>query len=168
VYQNKDHISQRHIVTKSSSIDITDRKSLLEITKTISKLINQGDNLFLYGELGVGKTTFARNFINHLQYFNKTNITEVLSPTFSILNEYQINNLNVKHYDLYRVKQKQELRNLDLFEQKDAINIIEWPELLNSYKIKIINFNFSYSKNFENRNLIISSNYKNKIVDEFK
>ena len=84
------------------------------------------------------------------------------------MNEYQINNLNVKHYDLYRIRQEEELANLSLFEEKDAINIIEWPEILKSYKIKIINFDFSYSRNFENRSLIISSNYNNKIVDEFK
>ena len=106
--------------------------------------------------------------INQLQLKYNTNKTEVLSPTFNILNEYQINNLNVKHYDLYRIKQKDELYNLGLFEEKDIINIIEWPEILKSYKIKSINFNFSYSKNFENRHLVISSNYNNKIVDEFK
>ncbi len=168
MYQNKDHTNQKHIVTKSSNIDITDQKSLLEITKKISKLINKGDNLFLYGELGVGKTTFARNFINQLQYLNKTNSTEVLSPTFSILNEYQINNLNVKHYDLYRIKEIKELDNLGLFEEKETINIIEWPEILKPFKIKIIKFYFSYSENFKNRSLVISSNYINKIVDEFK
>ena len=168
MYQNKDHTNQKHIVTKTNKIDISNQKNLLEITKKISQLINLGDNLFLYGELGVGKTTFARNFINQLQYLNQTNLTEVLSPTFSILNEYQINKLNIKHYDLYRVKQIEELDNLGLFEEKDDINIIEWPAILKSYKIKIIKFDFSYSENFENRNLIISSNYKNKIVDEFK
>ncbi len=168
MYQNKDHISQRHIVTKSSNIDITDQKTLLEITKKISKLIKQGDNLFLFGELGVGKTTFARNFINQLQNLNKTHSTEVLSPTFNILNEYQINHFNIKHYDLYRIKQKEELDNLGLFEEKNAINIIEWPEILKSYNIKNIKFDFSYSENFEKRSLRISSNYNNKIVDEFK
>ena len=168
MYQNKDHISQRHIVTKSSNIDITDPKSLLEITKKISKLIKQGDNLFLFGELGVGKTTFVRNFINQLQNLNKNHSTEVLSPTFNILNEYQINHFNIKHYDWYRIKQKEELDNLGLFEEKNVINIIEWPEILKSYNIKNIKFDFSYSENFEKRSLRISSNYNNKIVDEFK
>ena len=168
MYQNKDHINLKHIVTKTSNIDITDQKSLLEITKKISKLINQGDNLFLFGELGVGKTTFARNFINQLQNLNKAHPTEVLSPTFNILNEYQINHFNIKHYDLYRIKQKEELDNLGLFEEKNVINIIEWPEILKSYNIKNIKFDFSYSENFEKRSLRISSNYNNKIVDEFK
>ena len=128
----------------------------------------KGDNLFLYGELGVGKTTFTRFLINQLQSKNKINPTEVLSPTFNILNEYQINNCNIKHYDLYRIKQKDELDNIGLFDEKDAINIIEWPEILESYNIKFLKFVFSYSENFENRNLLISSNYKNKIIDEFK
>jgi len=168
VYQNKDHTSQRHIVTKSNIIDISNQKILFEITNKISKLIRKGDNLLLYGELGVGKTTFTKFLINQLQSENKINITEVLSPTFNILNDYQINNLNVKHYDLYRIKQKEELDNIGLFEEKDAINIIEWPEILKSKDIKYLKFEFSYSENFQNRNLIISSNYKNKIIDEFK
>ena len=168
MYQNKDHTSQRHIVTKSNIIDISNQKILFEITNKISKLIRKGDNLLLYGELGVGKTTFTKFLINQLQSENKINITEVLSPTFNILNDYQINNLNIKHYDLYRVKQKEELDNLGLFEEKNAINIVEWPEILKSYKIKNIKFNFSYSENFEKRSLRISSNYNNKIVDEFK
>ena len=70
MYQSKDHTNQKHIVTKSNNIDITDQKSLLEITRKLSRLVSQGDNLFLYGELGVGKTTFVRNFINQLQYLN--------------------------------------------------------------------------------------------------
>ncbi len=168
MYQNKDHTSQRHIVTKSNIIDISNQKILFEITNKISKLVRKGDNLFLYGELGVGKTTFTRILINQLQSENKVNTTEVLSPTFNILNDYQINNLNVKHYDLYRIKQKEELDNIGLFEEKDAINIIEWPEILKSYNIKYLKFDFSYSENFQNRSLIISSNYKNKIIDEFR
>merc|ERR1711991_61360 len=158
----------RHIVTKSNIIDISNQKILFEITNKISKLIRKGDNLLLYGELGVGKTTFTKFLINQLQSENKINITEVLSPTFNILNDYQINNLNVKHYDLYRIKQKEELDNIGLFEEKDSINIIEWPEILNLYNIKYLKFEFSYSENLQNRNLIISSNYKNKIIDEFK
>ena len=168
MYQNKDHTSQRHIVTKSNIIDISNQKILFEITNKISKLVRKGDNLFLYGELGIGKTTFTRILINQLQSENKVNITEVLSPTFNILNDYQINNLNVKHYDLYRIKQKEELDNIGLFEEKDAINIIEWPEILKSYNIKFVKLDFSYSNDFKNRNLIISSNYSNNIIDEFK
>ncbi len=168
MYQNKDHINLKHIVIKSNNIDVSNQKSLLEISKKISKLLNKGTNLLLYGEIGVGKTTFARFLINQLQAKHNIKISEVLSPTFNILNEYQINNLNVKHYDLYRIKQKEELENIGLFDEKDAINIIEWPEILISSNVKYIKFDFTYSKDFKNRNLIISSNYNNKINDEFK
>jgi len=49
-----------------------------------------------------------------------------------------------------------------------GVNIIEWPKIVESYNVKYIKFNFSYFDNFKRRNLIISSNYKNKIIDEFK
>ena len=168
MYQNKDHTNQKHIVTKSNKIDISDQKFLFEITTKISDLLSKGDNLLLFGELGVGKTTFTRILINNLQSKNKIDTTEVLSPTFNILNEYLINYLKIKHYDLYRIKQKEELDNLDLFEDKDAINIIEWPEILSSHNINYLKFEFSYSDNFQKRYLVISSNYNNKIIDEFK
>ena len=125
-------------------------------------------SFLLYGEIGVGKTTFTRFLINNLQIKNKFNKSEVLSPTFNILNEYQINNLIIKHFDLYRIKNKQELSNLGLFEDEEAVKIIEWPEILESIKINKIEFHFSYSNDFKNRNLIISTNYKNQIIDEFK
>ena len=168
MYQNKDHTNQKHIVTKSNNIDISVQKNLFKIAKKISTIINKGDNLFLFGELGVGKTTFTRSLINYLQSENNLNHTEVLSPTFNILNEYKIDELNIKHYDLYRLKQQEELDNLDLFEEKEAINIIEWPEIINLNNIKYIKLYFSYSEDYKNRNLIISTNYKNKIIDEFK
>mgnify|MGYP005726521063 CR=1 FL=1 len=73
--------------------------------------------------------------------------------------------------DTYDIKPNEYIpknKFLDMIKEKDDINIIEWPEILKSYEIKSINFKFSYSKNFFKRNLIISSNYHNKIVDEFK
>ena len=168
MYQNKDHTNQRHTVTKSSNIDISEQKFLFEITSKISNFLDKGDNLLLFGELGVGKTTFVRFLINELQSKKNIDTTEVLSPTFNILNEYQINNINIKHYDLYRIKQKEELENLDLFQEKDVINIIEWPEIISLRNINYIKLEFSYSDNFKKRWLVISSNYNNKIIDEFK
>jgi len=134
----------------------------------ISNLIEDGDNLFLYGEIGVGKTTFVRFLVNYLQSKYNIKTTEVLSPTFNILNEYKINNLNLKHYDLYRIRKKEEIDDLGIFDEKYGVNIIEWPKIVESYNVKYIKFNFSYFDNFKRRNLIISSNYKNKIIDEFK
>ena len=62
---------------------------------------------------------------------NQENITEVPSPTFNILNEYKIKNLDIYHYDLYRVKDKEELQNLgQINENSNALVFVEWPELL--------------------------------------
>ena len=163
-----DLTNQMPIATKSSKIDISDQKSLLEVAGKFANLVEKGDIFLLYGQVGVGKTTFTRFLINNLEIKNSLNKSDVLSPTFNILYEYQINNLNIKHFDLYRIKNKKELSNLGLFEDEEAIKIIEWPEILEPIKINKIEFHFSYSNNYKNRNLIISTNYKNKVVNEFK
>ena len=168
MYQNKDHTNQKHIVIKSNNIDISDLNKLKEVASKISRFIEKGDNFYLFGELGVGKTIFIRFLINELQIRKNLNTTEVLSPTFNILNEYKIENITIKHFDLYRIKSKDELANLGLFEEKEDINLIEWPEIINAKDVKKIEFHFSYDNNFKNRYLLISSNFKSKLVDEFK
>ena len=168
MYQNKDHINQKHIVTKSNNIDISDLNKLKEVASKISSFIEKGDNFYLFGELGVGKTIFTRFLINQLQIKKNLNTTEVLSPTFNILNEYKIENITIKHFDLYRIKSRDELGNLGLFEEKEDVNLIEWPEIIDIKDVKKIELHFSYGNNFKNRNLLISSNFKSKLVDEFK
>ena len=163
-----DLTNQMPIATKSSKIDISDQKSLLEVAGKLANLVDKGDIFLLYGQIGVGKTTFTKFLINNLEIKNTLNKSDVLSPTFNILNEYQINNLIIKHFDLYRIKNKKELSNLGLFEEEESVKIIEWPEILEPIKINKIEFHFSYSNDFQNRNLIISTNYKNQIIDEFK
>ena len=163
-----DLTNQMPIATKSSKIDISDQKSLLEVAGKLANLVDKGDIFLLYGQIGVGKTTFTRFLINNLEIKNTLNKSDVLSPTFNILNEYKINDLNIKHFDLYRIKNKKELSNLGLFEEEESVKIIEWPEILEPIKINKIEFHFSYSNDFKNRSLIISTNYKNQIIDEFK
>ena len=92
-----------HIATNTSSgkIDISSEKITTEIAKEFSKIFENGDLVFLIGDMGVGKTTFVRYLINEFQKKNNLELTEVTSPTFNILNEYQVGDLNIKHYDLY-------------------------------------------------------------------
>ena len=95
--------------TKGGKINISDEKNTKSVAEKFSKLIKQGDFILLSGNLGVGKTTFIKYVINFLQKVNKQKISEVTSPTFTVINEYQIKKILIKHYDLYRIKNKKEL-----------------------------------------------------------
>ena len=104
---------------------------LNQISKSISKKIENGDCVFLIGEIGVGQTTFTRFLIKNLQNQKGLKETEVLSPTFNLLYEYEIKDLKIMHYDLYRIKKANELDHLGIFsENEKTIKIIEWPDLI--------------------------------------
>ena len=103
------------------------------ISKKISTHLSKKDCIFLIGEIGVGKTTFTRHLINNLQSQEGLKMTQVLSPTFNLLYEYDINNFKVMHYDLYRIKESRELDQLGIFSDDiDTVKIIEWPDLIES------------------------------------
>ena len=155
--------------TRGGRINISEEKDTKSVAENFSKLLKNGDFILLTGNLGVGKTTFIRHIINSLQKINKQQISEVPSPTFNIINEYQIKSILIKHYDLYRVKNKKELYNLGIQENlKKQITFIEWPEIIKKMKIKnSINLMFEYNNNFTKRYLKIISKNK-KIINEFK
>ena len=101
------------------------------ISLKIIKKISQQDCIMLLGEIGVGKTTLTRAIINNLQIQNKQNETEVLSPTFNIVYEYEINDFKIMHYDLYRLKTDKEVQQIGIFDQDaNNIKIIEWSEII--------------------------------------
>ena len=125
-------------------------------SKNISKIISVGDIIFLYGEIGVGKTTFVRFFINSLESKNGIKNSEVLSPTFNIVYDYDIGNIKIVHYDLYRLKNYKDISQLDMFENsKDHIKIVEWPELIESKPENRIDISFQYSKLMNSRKVDI-------------
>ena len=131
------------------------------ISKLISKKLENGDCIFLIGEIGVGKTTFTRNFINHLQKQKGVKETEVLSPTFNLLYEYDIKNLKVMHYDLYRIKNSKELDQLGIFQEDlNSIKIIEWPELVETNLANRLDLHLKYSNKENERELSLVGNGK--------
>tara|TARA_B100000767_G_C19719701_1_gene516682 strand:+ start:128 stop:574 length:447 start_codon:yes stop_codon:yes gene_type:complete len=141
-----------HIATKGSKIDISSEKKTEEVAKIISSKIKPGNILFLYGEMGVGKTTFVRYIINDFQSKFNEKISQVTSPTFNIINEYKINNLTIKHCDLYRLKSTEELRDLNLFEKNNkSILLIEWPQIIIKKPKSLIELSFEYENDFQNR-----------------
>ena len=125
-------------------------------SKNISKIISSGDIIFLYGDIGVGKTTFVRFLINHLESKNGIKKSDVLSPTFNIVYDYDVGNLKILHYDLYRLKNYKDISQLGMFEtSNDSIKIVEWPELIESKPKDRIEIQFQYSKLVDSRKIKI-------------
>ena len=150
-------LNQMPIAIKGSKIDISSEETTKELAKDLTHYLKGGEIIYLYGEMGVGKTTFVRYLINQFQKNKKLHITEVTSPTFNLLNEYDINDLVIKHYDLFRLKDESEIINLDLFENnQNTITLIEWPQLISKNKsIKTIDLIFSYENELNNRSVKI-------------
>ena len=135
------------IATKSSKIDLSSEEKTEELASKFSKKLMAGNIVFLYGEIGVGKTTFIKYLINKFQKKNKIKLTEVTSPTFNLLNEYEINEIKINHYDLFRLKSIDEIKNLDLFDYNtNTITLIEWPELIKKKPKNLIELFFEYGK----------------------
>ena len=135
----------------------------------ISKIVGVGDIIFLHGEIGVGKTTFVRFFINLLENKNEIKNSDVLSPTFNIVYDYDIGDIKILHYDLYRLKNYRDISQLGVFEtSKDHIKIIEWPELIEPKPKDRIDVRFQYSKSMDTRQAEISGFGKWKGYEFFK
>ena len=145
------------IATSSDNIDLSSENKTEELAYKFSKKLKPGNIVFLYGEMGVGKTTFVKYLINQFQIKKNIQATEVTSPTFNLLNEYEVNDLVIKHYDLFRIKDESEITNLDLFEyNKSTITLIEWPQLINKENLKkTIDLIFNYENELNNRSVKI-------------
>ena len=145
------------IAIKDSTIDITSEKLTKELAKEFTKYLKGGEFVFLYGEMGVGKTTFVKYFINEYQKINNLTQTEITSPTFSLLNEYQVKNIRIKHYDLFRINRKEDINNLDIFEKDNKlITLIEWPQLIaDKQDIKFLTLTFNYLNQLNDRSVDI-------------
>jgi tRNA threonylcarbamoyl adenosine modification protein YjeE len=127
---------------------------LNQISKTVSQKLINGDCIFLIGEIGVGKTTFTRCLINNLQNQKGLKETEVLSPTFNLLYEYEIKDLKIMHYDLYRIKKANELDHLGIFsENEKTVKIIEWPDLIKTPLTNKLEIHLKYGKNDNERKM---------------
>ena len=140
------------IATKNEKIDLSSENQTEEFALKFLEKIKLQDVIFLYGEMGVGKTTFVKYLINGFQKKNNQIMTEVTSPTFNILNEYQIKKIKINHYDLYRLNSVNELKDLNLFDDKlNSITLIEWPQIIIEKPKQLIELNFEYAKDYQKR-----------------
>jgi len=125
-------------------------ENLNSISKKVADQIKVNDIIYLMGEIGVGKTTFTRYLINYLQKKENLKVTEVLSPTFNLLYEYDFKNFKIMHYDLYRIKENKELKNLGIFSGgENTIKIIEWANLIKTPFSNKLEVHLNYT-NIEN------------------
>ena len=144
------------IATNSEKIDISLEDKTSELAKKFSRTLHKGDVAYFHGEIGVGKTTFIRHLINNLQQLNKINLTEVTSPTFNLVNEYDVGNFIIQHYDLYRLTDYSEIKNIGLFENREEIvTLVEWPEKIKKSIDKKIDLFFEYNDDLTKRYLTI-------------
>ncbi len=140
------------IATKSDKIDLSSENKTEELAKKFLIKLKPGSIIFLYGEMGVGKTTFVKYLVNAYQKKYNLKQTEVTSPTFNLLNEYQIKQFKINHYDLFRLKSSNELRNLGLFEDNlNTITLIEWPQIIKEKPENLIELTLLYEDNHKNR-----------------
>ena len=152
-----DLTNQMPIATKSSKFDISKESDTAKIAKEVSKKIKNGDILFFFGEIGVGKTTFIKYLINNLQQINKVKLTEIPSPTFNLLHEYKVKNLLIEHYDLFRIEKKIDIKNLGILENCSSIlTLVEWPEKISKSPKKRIELLFKYKSKSDKRILKIN------------
>tara|TARA_B100001769_G_scaffold17118_1_gene11529 strand:- start:36 stop:509 length:474 start_codon:yes stop_codon:yes gene_type:complete len=133
----------KDIIIRSETVQDTEK-----FANVIASLTKKHDLILLKGELGSGKTTFARSIINSKYFANDVHHI-VPSPTFSLLQTYEFNNRIIGHADLYRVQNKEEIAVLDLQKIVDEGSlIIEWPEVIDSViSANILNINFEIQNN---------------------
>lgn len=123
------------------------------IAETLYKISKKGDVFGLSGDMGSGKTTFAKYFI---QKGSKSEI--VPSPSYNIYFKYSTKKSAIYHLDAWRLKEAKEILNLGIIEYlEESILIVEWPENINKFlPSNMLTINFTLNKN--NRSLFLVGN----------
>ena len=108
-------------------IHLKNQEEMKNFAAKLAKVAKLGDIITLSGNLGVGKTSFSQFFIRSLTDED----VEVTSPTFNLLHVYSLKTLQIWHFDLYRLKNKQEIYELGIEDAFDnGVSLIEWPEII--------------------------------------
>lgn len=130
----------------------------LELGERLAPELKQGDVVALYGDLGSGKTHLIQGICKGLGV-----VTHVSSPTFTIVNEYHAVECPVYHFDFYRVKSAEEIRDIGFEEYVDGkgICLIEWAEKAAQFLPKRwLNIHLSLGEQEEMRTIVVTSHVK--------
>jgi len=124
-----------HAAAPGRAVDIADLAALDALAIRLAAPARTGDTFALSGELGAGKTAFARAFIGALAKREGVPAPgDVPSPTFTLMQSYEIGALQLFHFDLYRLKSAEEALELGIEDAcAEGIALIEWPDRLGRY-----------------------------------
>ncbi len=109
---------------------MADESTTLALGAALSAVLPAGLTVYLYGDLGAGKTTLVRGLLRHLGHPGK-----VKSPTYTLVEHYTISGLNLYHFDFYRFNQPEEYLDagFDEYFQGGCVCLVEWPDKASPY-----------------------------------
>ncbi|MFT6757018.1 MAG: tRNA threonylcarbamoyladenosine biosynthesis protein TsaE [Chitinophagales bacterium] len=137
----------------SQQFNLATEEALLTLANSWGKTLSQGAIIYLQGTLGAGKTTFSRGLLHGIGH-----VGAVKSPTYTLVEPYDVNGSKIYHFDLYRLGHPEELEYLGIrdYLSDDALWLVEWPQRGEGY-IPPADITLTLEPNGSGRDLTISA-----------